>query len=106
MENNNTQLIDLSRYRWEGDWDWLKEAKATEADNKRLSAQIDYLSNLIRGMKVGSKFSILDICTNPKYYNVAVKIVCIEILSWRSPYRNERREYEFNNTYTEVRRVL
>jgi len=106
MENENTQIIDLSCYRWEGEWDWLKEAQSTEAGRKRIMAQIDCLEEMMRGMKIGDEFSIINICSNPKYYSVAVKIVCIIILSWRSLYRKEQREYEFNNTYTKVRRII
>ena len=106
MENeNNTQVIDLSCYRWDGSWGWFKEASETEDGRKKLMAQFDYLSERMRQMKVGEKLSILKICSNPAYYGAAVRIACINILSWRS-YKDKQREYEFNNTYTEVRRVI
>jgi len=101
----NTQEIDLSGYRWNGGWEWLTDAWATEEGKKRIMAQIDLLSDRMRSMKVGDRLSVLEICHNPKYYEVAVKILCVNICCWKYPHRKEKRQYEFNAHYTEVRRI-
>ena len=106
MENENAQAIDLSCYRWDGSWEWMKEAQATESDSKRVMAQFYWLCDKMRQMKVGEKLSVLKICSNPAYYGIAVRMMCINILAWKSTYRAEKRDYEFNDTYTELRRVI
>lgn len=106
MEPNNISEIDLSCYRWDGTWEWLKEALSTEAGKERTMKQFDYLCDKMRSMLIGEELNLLKIVSNPKYYSAAVKIVCINILKWRNPCSIERREYEFNNTYTIVKRVI
>lgn len=105
MEENKTQAIDLSCYRWDGTWEWLKEAESTEEGSKKVMAQIGWLSEKIRAMKIGERLSILQLCSNPAYYSVAVKIACVVILSWQYADRKEMRDYSFNSSYTEIRRV-
>lgn len=106
MEDQNKQGIDLRRYRWEGDWDWLINAKTSDEGDGRIMAQIGFLSDRMRNMKVGDTLSVLEICHNPKYYEVAVKILCVIICSWRYADRKEQRDYVFNARYTEVRRTI
>ena len=103
MKEQDTQDIDLSQYKWQGDWEWLQKAEAE--DGKRIAAQIGYLSDLVRNMKKGDKINVIYICSNPKYYDVCVKILCVVIMSWRYEKRKEIRDYVFNEKYTEVRRI-
>ena len=99
---NETQDINLSPYKWQGDWRWYQEAET--ADSKRIAAQIDYLTKRVRNMNTGDRLSVIDICNNPKYYDVCVKILCVLIDNWRHN-KKDMRDYVFNEKFTEVRRV-
>lgn len=100
----DTQEIDLSQYKWNGDWEWLQ--KTRDAGNERIAAQIGYLSEKVQALEVGDRISVIEICSNPEYYEICVKILCVIITSWRSPARAKNRDFSFNDKYTEVRRVI
>ena len=97
-----TMDIDLSQYKWQGDWGWFLEAESH--DSKRIDAQIGYLSDCLYNMKKGDRLSVIDICKNPKYYEVCVKVLCVLIVEWRYQV-GECRDYVFNMQYNEVRRT-
>lgn len=98
----DTQEIDLSQYKWNGDFDLLLKARAR--DSNRVDAQYRWLSEKVHAMNVDDEICVMDICSNPKYYDICVKILCVIIVSLR--YQNsECRDYVFNEKYTKVRRV-
>ena len=101
-EQNNIAEVDLSKYRFDGRWDWYREMndKYGERDALRMCT---YLEGMAGRLKVGGYIDIPKLVTNPEKLGVAVKIACVVCISAthldRGPF------YEMNKTYTRLIRV-
>lgn len=101
-EQNNIAEVDLSKYRFDGSWDWYREMsdKYGERDALRMCT---YLEEMAGRLKVGGYIDIPKLVTNPEKLGLAVKIACVVCISAtrldRGPF------YEMNKTYTRLIRV-
>lgn len=101
-EQNNIAEVDLSKYRFDGSWDWYREMsdKYGEIDALRMCT---YLEEMAGRLKVGGYIDIPKLVTNPEKLGLAVKIACVVCISAtrldRGPF------YEMNKTYTRLIRV-
>lgn len=101
-EQTNIEEVDLSKYRFDGSWDWYREMsdKYGERDALRMCT---YLEEMAGRLKVGGYIDIPKLVTNPEKLGLAVKIACVVCISAtrldRGPF------YEMNKTYTRLIRV-
>ena len=101
-EQNNIAEVDLSKYRFDGSWDWYREMsdKYGERDALRMCT---YLEEMAGRLKVGGYIDIPKLVTNPEKLGLAVKIACVVCISAtrldKGPF------YEMNKTYTKLIRV-
>lgn len=101
-EQTNIEEVNLSKYRFDGSWDWYREMsdKYGERDALRMCT---YLEEMAGRLKVGGYIDIPKLVTNPEKLGLAVKIACVVCISAthldRGPF------YQMNKTYTRLIRV-
>ena len=101
-KQNNIAEVDLSKYRFDGSWDWYWEMsdKYGERDALRMCT---YLEGLANHLKVGAYIDIPKLVTNPEKLEFAVKIACVVAITTtrldKGPF------FEMNNTYTRLIRT-
>ena len=101
-EQNNIEEVDLSKYRFDGSWDWYREMseKFGERDALRMCT---YLEEMAGRLKVGGYIDIPKLVKNPEKLGMVVKIACVVAASatklQNGPF------FEMNKTYTRLIRV-
>ena len=102
METPNTEIMDLSEFRFDGTWDWwtqlVRDWGYTTAEGMALA-----LESMAARLSVSESIDIPSLCKNPQKIGATVKIACVIVaLSNRI---KTGPVYEMNNTYTRLRRI-
>ena len=101
-EQTNIAEVDLSKYRFDGNWDWYREMSKKYGEEPALK-MCTYLEAMANRLKVGQYIDIPKLVTNPEKLGLAVKIACVVCISAtrldRGPF------YQMNKTYTRLIRV-
>lgn len=94
--------MDLSCHRWDGSWDWFREA-VKAFGQETATGMCVYLESLARHLKIGMSIDIPGMCHNPEKIPFAVKIACVIIAMTQKEMDGPR--FELNQTYTKMKRI-
>lgn len=101
-EQNNIAEVNLSKYRFDGSWDWYHEASRKFGADTTLQMCV-YLDEMAKRLKVGAYIDIPKLVKNPAKLEFVVKIACVVCVSATrmatGPF------FEMNKTYTKLIRV-
>lgn len=101
-EQNNIAEVDLSKYRFDGSWDWYRKMSEKFGADNALT-MCTYLESMANRLKVGGYIDIPKLVKNPEKLEMAVKIACVVAASAtklkNGPF------FEMNKTYTRLIRV-
>lgn len=101
-EQNNIAEVDLSKYRFDGSWDWYREmSEKFGADN--VLTMCTYLESMANHLKVGGYIDIPKLVKNPEKLGMVVKIACVVAAS--ATKHENGPFFEMNKTYTRLIRV-
>lgn len=98
-EQTNIEEVDLSKYRFDGNWDWYREMSEKYGEEPALK-MCTYLEAMANRLKVGQYIDIPKLVTNPEKLGLAVKIACVVVIS--TTYIKKGPVFEMNKTYTRL----
>ena len=101
-EQTNIEEVDLSKYRFNGSWDWYRETSDKFGADDTLRMCV-YLEEMAKRLKVGGYIDIPKLVKNPEKLGFVVKIACIMTIT--ATHFNKGPVFEMNNTYTRLIRV-
>ena len=101
-EQNNIAEVDLSKYRFDGSWDWYREMSEKFGADNALT-MCTYLESMANHLKVGGYIDIPKLVKNQEKLGMVVKIACVVAASAtkleNGPF------FEMNKTYTRLIRI-
>lgn len=101
-EQNNIAEVDLSKYRFDGSWDWYREMSEKFGADNALT-MCTYLESMANRLKVGGYIDIPKLVKNPEKLGMVVKIACVVAAS--ATKMDNGPFFEMNKTYTRLIRV-
>ena len=101
-EQNNIEEVDLSKYRFDGSWDWYREMSEKFGADNALT-MCTYLESMANRLKVGGYIDIPKLVKNPEKLGMVVKIACVVAAS--ATKLDNGPFFEMNKTYTRLIRV-
>ena len=104
MEENNTQAIDLSCYRWDGSWTFYDDM-IDKFGLKITEAMYRTLYDMAIKMKVGDAIDLQRLCKNPEKLPYIVRLSCVIVVTQRE-LQIDHADFVMNSTYTKLRRIL
>ena len=101
-EQNNIAEVDLSKYRFDGSWDWYREMSEKFGADNALT-MCTYLESMANRLKVGGYIDIPKLVKNPEKLGMVVKIACVVAAS--ATKMDNGPFFEMNKTYTRLIRI-
>lgn len=98
----NTQIADLSKYRFDGSWDWYRQMSEKFGEDAALK-MCTFLEDKANCLKKGQYIDIVKMVSNPEKLEFAVKIACVVAVS--ASRIDNGTLFEMNKTYTRLIRV-